>query len=520
MKSKLLVLLLLFPVLLLAQGKRQLVWVIDAGHGGKDVGTKGRNITEKEINLKVAQEVVRLIRQHKPGIKVITTRNSDKFVSLAERCRIANSARADLFLSIHVNYARKRSLRGTETFYAGRARTSKGSANASKSELLARLLQNSYAASGRPTYRGVRTNRMYVTANTNMPAALTEIAFISNTSDAAYITTDKGMKETARMIFNGLMEYYTATQTKTHTKALNTLRRTRDHKSGVKNATRISVKATGGKAAATDFVESQPEEEKTPVVAEEKESKAVKEPQPEEQPDEQVASVALPVFSIQLFSCDRELKQTDKRLKGLTPVTFQKDGKMYKCLYAGTTDYQQVKTRLKTVRQKFRDAFIVAYLGEKSISTAEALKLVNKATPAKTTPKTAKKTTAKPATKTPSKTKVATKPKTTGAATSKSKTVTKSKTATKPKTATKSKTATKPKTATRTTSKAKTSAKPKTTSKNSKARVSSKSSTFRKSSTSSKSSTSRKTNTSKKTSTSSKSKTSGNSGKTKTNAQR
>ncbi|MBQ5656812.1 MAG: N-acetylmuramoyl-L-alanine amidase, partial [Bacteroidaceae bacterium] len=64
MKSKLLILLMLFPLLLFAQGKRPLVWVIDAGHGGHDQGTKGKNITEKEINLKVSQEVVRLIRKH------------------------------------------------------------------------------------------------------------------------------------------------------------------------------------------------------------------------------------------------------------------------------------------------------------------------------------------------------------------------------------------------------------------------------------------------------------------------
>ena len=58
-------------------------------------------------------------------------------------------------------------------------------------------------------------------------------------------------------------------------------------------------------------------------------------------------------------------------------VTFAKDGKKLKCLYGGTTDYQKIKNQLKTIRKKFPDAFIVAYLGEKSITTAEALKIIN-----------------------------------------------------------------------------------------------------------------------------------------------
>ena len=398
MKSKLLILLMLFPLLLFAQGKRPLVWVIDAGHGGHDQGTKAKNITEKEINLKVSQEVVRLIRKHKPGIKVITTRNSDKFVSLAERCRIANNARADLFLSIHVNWARKKNLRGTETFYAATSRSKRRNPNASKSELLARLLQNNYAASGRPIYRGVRTNRMYVTANTNMPAALTEIAFISNSADAAYITTDKGMKETARMIFNALMEYYTTTQNKTHNKTLSTLRSTRDKKSGVKNSLRVSVKASGGPIVLEEEEEETPQAEtakktqkaksaetrstaKQPASkqkqAAEQTAKAEKKPAAKTSAKQKVSNEAQPVFSIQLFSCTAEMKQKDKRLKGVWPVTFAKDGKKLKCLYGGTTDYQKIKNQLKTIRKKFPDAFIVAYLGEKSITTAEALKIIN-----------------------------------------------------------------------------------------------------------------------------------------------
>ncbi len=354
----------------MAQGKRPLVWVIDAGHGGHDIGTKGRNMTEKEINLKVTNEVVRLIRQHKPGIKVITTRRTDKFVSLSERCYIANRAKADLFLSIHVNWARKKSLRGTETFYSTTTRSRRRNPNAAKSELLARLLQNNYAASGRPIYRGVRTNRKYVTTNTNMPSALTEIAFISNTHDAAYITTEKGMMETARMIINALMEYYATTQAKTHTKTLNTLRSTKDKKSGVKNSIRVSVKS-GGKT------KTAPEEEKEEKPSKEKTTQKTKANETTEAKKTTTAkkAEAKPVFSIQILTSPRPLKAKDKRLKGLSPVTFVKNGKIYQGLYARSEDYNKVLRTMKTVRKKFPDAFIVAHQDDKQITTAKALEI-------------------------------------------------------------------------------------------------------------------------------------------------
>ena len=239
-----------------------------------------------------------------------------------------------------------------------------------------------------------------------MPAALTEIAFISNSADAAYITTDKGMKETARMIFNALMEYYTTTQNKTHTKTLSTLRSTRDKKSGVKNSIRVSVNSGGSSPIVvedeeTDTKQAKAAEKKTEKAksaesntgakqAQSKKPQAEKTAKPAEKTakaetktaqktsaKQQKAKEAQPVFSIQLFSCTAELKQKDKRLKGVWPVTFAKDGKKLKCLYGGTTDYQKIKNQLKTIRKKFPDAFIVAYLGEKSITTAEALKIIN-----------------------------------------------------------------------------------------------------------------------------------------------
>ena len=100
-----LLLLLFFPFLLSAHGKRELVWVLDAGHGGKDVGCEGAKFREKDITLSITKEVARLLRLNKPGIRVLLTRDKDEYITLDERCQKANRANADLFLSIHVNYA-------------------------------------------------------------------------------------------------------------------------------------------------------------------------------------------------------------------------------------------------------------------------------------------------------------------------------------------------------------------------------------------------------------------------------
>lgn len=69
---------------------RPLVWVLDAGHGGKDVGTESKKHQEKDITLEITKQVAALVRKNKPGIKLILTREKDTYVSLDRRCQIAN----------------------------------------------------------------------------------------------------------------------------------------------------------------------------------------------------------------------------------------------------------------------------------------------------------------------------------------------------------------------------------------------------------------------------------------------
>ncbi len=116
--------LLIMPLFCLTVSAKDFVVVIDAGHGGHDSGAVGKRGKEKNINLTVALKVGKLIEQNCKGVKVIYTRKKDVFVTLDGRARIANNAKADLFISIHTNsVAKGRTVKGTETYTLGLHRT-------------------------------------------------------------------------------------------------------------------------------------------------------------------------------------------------------------------------------------------------------------------------------------------------------------------------------------------------------------------------------------------------------------
>lgn len=151
---------------------------IDAGHGGLDSGAVGADGQyESNINLIVAR---RLRLALKDKHEVVLTRNSNVGVSLGERCRIANSANADLFISIHCNSAVNREAHGIETFKYP----------TSKSKLANNIQDELVKATGAKN-RGVKTNQFYVLKNTKMSACLVEIGFLSNLDERKKITSTK-----------------------------------------------------------------------------------------------------------------------------------------------------------------------------------------------------------------------------------------------------------------------------------------------------------------------------------------
>lgn len=227
---------------------RKLV-VVDAGHGGPDGGMHGPigggpQIAEKNVTLMVAKRVGAALG--KRGIDVKYTRTTDTLIALSDRGRIANDARADLFVSIHVNAANPGwkdpgAARGFETYFLAEAKTedarrveqmenevvkfeAKSSAHAGdplsfilndmaqnehlrESNELADLIQHRLARVHPGSNRGVKQAGFRVLVTAFMPAVLVEIGFGTNAADAAYMTDPVRVEELSAAISDAVLEY-------------------------------------------------------------------------------------------------------------------------------------------------------------------------------------------------------------------------------------------------------------------------------------------------------------------------
>ncbi|HEJ84106.1 MAG TPA: N-acetylmuramoyl-L-alanine amidase, partial [Desulfobacteraceae bacterium] len=212
--------------------------VIDPGHGGKDPGAMGNNLKEKDITLAVARKTADHLRSiHK--YEVILTREDDRSLPLEERTAIANTRKADLFVSIHVNAHPNKSTSGVETFYLNLATNTEAMRVAAREnatttmnisdlqDILKDLMQNSkiHESSILAEYvqnrliAGLRENRystrdlgvkqapFYVLIGAEMPAVLAEISFISNPGDADRLRQDTYLDQIARQIAAGVAGY-------------------------------------------------------------------------------------------------------------------------------------------------------------------------------------------------------------------------------------------------------------------------------------------------------------------------
>lgn len=222
--------------------------VIDPGHGGAKPGAQGSRSYEKEITLSVAKKFGQLIKDNYPDVKVIFTRTTDVDISLAERAHIANRNKADLFISIHANSHPTSSPTGVETFVMGLSESRanlevarkenadilleadyKNNADYSgfdpnapetyvmlamfqnafidKSLNLAQTIQNQYKSNLKTINRGVKQAELYVLYKTTCPSVLTEIGFISNPAEEAFMLSDEGQAKIAVCLFNAFMSY-------------------------------------------------------------------------------------------------------------------------------------------------------------------------------------------------------------------------------------------------------------------------------------------------------------------------
>lgn len=356
--------------------------VIDAGHGGKDPGAVSATgkIREKDITLKVALMVGESIRKNHPEVKVLYTRKTDVFVGLNDRARMANKADADLFISIHVNAAENRSAKGAETFTLGvEADRTKRNLDIAKRENgvilyeenhektyanfnpnspesyiifefmqsefvkesihIAQYVQENFANDANRLDRGVRQAGFLVLNATSMPSILVELGYISNAEESKYLASDAAQKRLSNCISKAFDSYYADLMKLNGTQ----------HAEVVSPVTSVVNEAEG--AVAED-----------PIIVEPTKDDA-------------------PVFKVQFLSSSKKLAKGDTAFKGLAPVEHYYDRGLYKYTYGASADYNEILRIKRKVNEKFKDAFIVAFVKGERIDTQKAIAMFKQNNP-------------------------------------------------------------------------------------------------------------------------------------------
>jgi len=223
--------------------------IIDAGHGGKDpgaIGTGRYKDTEADVALSVSRKLRDYILQYYDSVEVIMTRDTDHFVELRNRTKIANESKADLFVSIHCNTNGNKSATGTETYVIGVTKE-KSNLEVAKREnqvitlednyekhyagfdpnapetmvglqmmhqtyldnsiLFADLVQKQFTHRVGRKNRGVKQAGYYVISYTMMPSVLIELGFISNNAEEDFLNSEKGQSYMASAIYRAFKEY-------------------------------------------------------------------------------------------------------------------------------------------------------------------------------------------------------------------------------------------------------------------------------------------------------------------------
>ncbi len=167
--------------------------VIDAGHGGYDSGARARaGYREKAFALDVAQRLDARLRE--TGFRTVMTRQGDVFVPLGRRTRISNSQSNAIFVSVHFNHAKNRSVRGMETYYKSRV-----------ARETARRIERSLDSIPGLGSRGIKTANFYVLRKARYPAVLVECGFLSNAAEARLCASPEFRELLAIKIAEGLV---------------------------------------------------------------------------------------------------------------------------------------------------------------------------------------------------------------------------------------------------------------------------------------------------------------------------
>jgi len=368
--------------------------VLDAGHGGKDVGCLGASSHEKDIALGITLQLGAYIREYLPDVKVIYTRSSDVFIPLDQRAHIANEKKADLFISIHCNSASNRAAFGTETWVMGMHR-SEANLEVAKRENAVIMLEENYedkydydptspvahiifsiqqyafqdqsidlahtiqeqfrTRAGRKD-RGVKQAGLVVLYKTAMPSVLVETGFLSNKDEEKFLRSKYGQEIIASAIFRGIRDYKAALE-----KDYEAIARERINPKNLSDIEKKKQKE-GEKEVRAQQVKISPEGEEQVQQSLSQSSKEIaKNNKKEEAPPRGNAENI--EYRVQIFASARLSDLNAPPFNRLKKVyTDQTRGGIFRYFYGSFYTLSEARKALKEAREAgFSDAFLAAY---------------------------------------------------------------------------------------------------------------------------------------------------------------
>lgn len=376
--------------------------VIDPGHGGHDAGARGAISMEKNINLTVALRFGKYVEQNMPEVRVIYTRKQDVFIPLHERANIANRANADLFISVHTNaLPAGKVARGFETYTLGMHRAKdnldvamrensvismeKGfeqtyegfdpkssesyiifefiqGKNMERSVELARMIQRSVCDSGCRPDKGVHQAGFLVLRETSMPSCLIELGFITTPDEERLLNDNAKVDDIAKGIYEAFAKY----------------KNKYDRSVSVPYRTANRQESTLPKIVPDSYKE---EAENRRVKKQEpvRRTRAAKTDDSDRKADT-VASQSrnapkdAPVFKLQIFVGNRNLRKGDAHFKGETEFDSFQEGNLVKYTLGASTNYNEIYRLRKEKMEKFPEAFIIAFKNGEKYDVNQAIR--------------------------------------------------------------------------------------------------------------------------------------------------
>lgn len=372
---------------------KQLVVVIDPGHGGKDPGAVNKSIREKDIVLGIGLKLGKMINEAHPDVKVVYTRSTDVFVPLIERSRIANKNKADLFISLHANACGTPAIRGTETFVLGLHRSNDNlevakkensvilleedytttyegfDPNLSESYIMFELVQDLYMDQSlivadaiqqqfssriNSPNRGVKQAGFLVLRQASMPSVLVEAGFLSNLNEANFLNSELGQRNIALSVFEAFKKFKDKTSGTSNIKSPVTAKN--EKKQEVASKQEILPE---NKKKAEIVVQAAAEEKNIPET-----QKTINTPDTTKKGKAAENSI---YYTVQIGANTTPIDPVASNFKGLKNVRREKTDKYYRYYSGNESTIEKITVELKQIKQKFPQAFIVSFVDGKRV---------------------------------------------------------------------------------------------------------------------------------------------------------